>query len=180
MKTKFDSAIVVEGNTDAAFLNTFIEADIITTNGSDVPRETIIYLATLSKIKPLIVLTDPDGPGQLIRHKLDQSIVGLRHAYIPKETAIRSGRVGVAYAPKEVILEALSKADAPLPSMRGTIAMAQLYDLGLFGQADSKEKRVRVAAALGLGYPNGKQLLNRINSLNINIEKIREALAHHG
>jgi len=180
MKTKFDSAIVVEGNTDAAYLNTFIDADLITTNGSDVPRETIIYLTTLSKIKPLLVLTDPDGPGQLIRHKLDQSIPGLRHAYIPKEVAIKSGRVGVAYAPKEVILDALCKADTPLPTTRGTVTMTELYDLGLFGQTDSMEKRVRAAASLGLGHPNGKQFLNRVNSLNISIEKIREAVHQHG
>jgi len=95
-KTKINAIIVVEGVTDVAFLTSFIDAELVSTNGSDVPVSTIAYLKEQSKIKPIVVLTDPDSPGQKIRAKLDEHIVNLRHCFIDKKNAVRDGKVGVA------------------------------------------------------------------------------------
>ena len=59
-KTVINALIVVEGTTDVSLLTSFLDAEIVTTNGSDVPRETIDYILEASKRKDVIVLTDPD------------------------------------------------------------------------------------------------------------------------
>ena len=84
-KTVINALIVVEGTTDVSLLTSFLDAEIVTTNGSDVPRETIDYILEASKRKDVIVLTDPDYPGKRIRDVLDRHIPNLKHAYIPKE-----------------------------------------------------------------------------------------------
>jgi len=179
MRKMIEATLVVEGKTDAAYLATFIEAEVVITNGSDVPRETIDYLTTLSEIKPIVVLTDPDGPGQLIRHKLNQAIPNLRHAYIPKDMAIRQNRVGVAYAPKDIINEALEQAIQHSPLTRGNLTVNDLFKLGLVGRRDAADKREIIALAFHLGHGNGKQLLLRLNSMNLGIADIAGALANH-
>ena len=67
---KIDGVIVVEGKSDVAFLSNFINAQFVTTNGSEISKETIEYLKTLSKNKDIYVLTDPDFPGERIRKVL--------------------------------------------------------------------------------------------------------------
>ena len=89
MKTRIEPLLVVEGATDVAFLQSFLDADFVITNGSEVSRETIDYLKAVKKSREIVVLTDPDFPGQRIRNILDQEIPGLLHAFIPKEKAIK-------------------------------------------------------------------------------------------
>ena len=107
MKQKVAPLIVVEGITDVAFLQSFLDADFITTNGSDVPRETIEYIRQAKKTRDVVVLTDPDAPGKRIRDVLDQEIPGLLHAYINKADAVKKNKVGVAESNQEAVLEAL-------------------------------------------------------------------------
>ena len=64
MKVKYPNVIVVEGKMDKDLLQSFLDADIITTNGSEVSRETIEYIRALSKTRTIVVLTDPDAPGK--------------------------------------------------------------------------------------------------------------------
>jgi ribonuclease M5 len=80
----FDPILVVEGASDKAFISTFLEADFVITNGSEVSRETIEYLKEAKKTRDIVVLTDPDSPGKRIRDILDQNIPGLLHAFVPK------------------------------------------------------------------------------------------------
>lgn len=173
---KYPAIIVVEGASDKALISTFLDADVVITNGSEVSRETIEYLKTASKTRDIVVLTDPDSPGKRIRDILDQNINGLLHAFVPKEKAIKKHKVGIAESSKEEILLALSK---PIPSkkrVRGNLVMADLYELGLVGGPDSKSKREALEKRLGLGYGNGKTLLQRINSLGLGKEEIAEAV----
>ena len=84
MKKIINAIIVVEGKSDVQFLESFIDARFVITNGSDVPRETIEYLKELSKNNKIIVLTDPDSPGKRIRDILNNEIPNLFHAYVYK------------------------------------------------------------------------------------------------
>ena len=63
-RISYPAILVVEGATDVAFLSSFLDAEFVTTNGSDVPRETIEYLKEAVKRKNVVVLTDPDYPGR--------------------------------------------------------------------------------------------------------------------
>lgn len=161
---------------DSALIASFLDCDIVTTNGSDVPRETIDYLKELKKKRDIVVLTDPDMPGKRIRDILNQQIPGLLHAYIPKEKAIKGHKVGVAESDKDTILEALSRIVPAASLDRGCLTNADLFDLGLVGLPDSSTKRDKLSSKLHLGKANGKTMLKRLNALGLTREQIEEAL----
>lgn len=176
MKTKIDAVIVVEGKSDIQFLESFIDAILVSTNGSDVPRETIDYLLNLSRTKDIIVLTDPDSPGKRIRDILDANIPNLKHAYVEKSKSIKKHKVGVAESSKEHILESLKHLIYSKDMKLGDISMEQLYQLGLTGQPNSAELRQKVMQELHLGFGNAKTMLKRINQLNITIEELEKTV----
>lgn len=176
-KTTINAIIVIEGVTDIAFLTSFIAAEFISTNGSDVPASTIAYLKEQSKNKPIIVLTDPDSPGQKIRVKLDESIPGLRHCFIDKKAAIRNGKVGVAEARENTILKALEHQLIFKACPQSSLKQIDLLNLGLSGTLQAQRKRSAVAAHFHMGYVNGKQFLKRAKSLNLTYREIEEAIS---
>ena len=177
MKKKLDAILVVEGKSDVAFLSNYLDCEFVTTNGSDVPSSVIEYLKSV-KDKKIIVLTDPDTPGKMIRDKLDENIPNLEHAFINKEHAIKHGKVGVAEADIDEVLEALNHRFVSSSKEPGNVTMTDLMKLGLTGSPDSKEKRELVGKKLFLGYACAKTLLKRINSNNISIEDLERALSN--
>ena len=104
----YPAILVVEGASDKAFISAFLDADIVITNGSEVPCETIEYLKEAKKSRDIVVLTDPDSPGKRIRDILDQNIPGLLHAFVPKEHSIKHHKVGVAESTEWDVMNALS------------------------------------------------------------------------
>ena len=176
-KISLPIVLVVEGNTDKAFLSSFIDCDFVMTNGSAISRETIEYLKELSKEKKIVVLTDPDFPGEQIRAKIAAEIPEAAHAFVRKEVSIKHHKVGVAESTKEEVLAALSSI-VPGSIHEGTLTMTDLYDLGLMGQSDSGEKRKRIADAWHLGHVNAKSFLKRLNALGKTKEELEETL--HG
>ncbi len=176
MKKQINGIIVVEGKSDVALLSNFIDAEFVTTNGSDIPFETISYLKEASKNKEIIVLTDPDSPGKRIRDVLDQNIPNLVHCFIEKSHAIRNGKVGVAECDMDEIFRALENKFINKVNKFDIITMSDLYDLGLSGTDDSFEKRNYVCHKLNLGFGNAKTLLKRLNSQGITKEEIGKIL----
>lgn len=172
MKTKCNAVIVVEGKTDVQFLENFLDAEFVITNGSEVSRETIEYVRSLSKIKKIIVLTDPDSPGKRIRDILDQEISNLSHAFIEKSQSIKKNKVGVAESNKEHVLHAIENLLESKDTVTGHLAMKDLYELGLSGQDKSNELRKSVMSELHLGYGNAKTLLKRLNIMNVSYEEL--------
>ncbi|MFA5480835.1 MAG: ribonuclease M5 [Bacilli bacterium] len=168
--------IVVEGKSDVAFLSSFIEADFVTTNGSDIPQKTIEYLQEQSKKRSIVVLSDPDAPGLRIRSVLDQNINGLRHCFVPKTSSVKNGKVGVAEADKKTILDALSHFVSYESVARSHLTIGDLYELGISGNANSNVLRNKVADAFHLGYVNNKQFLKRAKAMNISKQQIEEAI----
>lgn len=178
-KIKYPAVIVVEGASDVALLSSFLDAEFVITNGSEVSRETIDYLKEVKKRKDVVVLTDPDYPGKRIRAILDEHIPGLLHAFVRKEKSIKHHKVGVAESSKDEVLLALSHI-VPAPSEKeGDLVMADLMDLGLMGGEEAKQRRLLLQEELHLGHGNAKTLLRRLNALNLSKEDIEEAL-HHG
>lgn len=173
-KIKYNAVLVVEGKMDKDLIESFMDVDIITTNGSEVSRETIEYIREIAKKRDVIILTDPDTPGKRIRDIINNEIPGLMNAFVPKNKCIKGHKVGVAESSKEVILEALNHLIPSTPSPTSDLGITDLYDLGLIGQPSSTEKRQKVEEKLHLGHTNGKTLLARLKALGISKKELRE------
>lgn len=179
MKVKYPHVIVVEGKMDRDLLESFLDADIITTNGSEVSRETIEYVRALSKTRTVVVLTDPDAPGKRIRDILNSEVAGLFNAFIPKEKAIKKHKVGVAESDKATIMDALNHLMLPeTDSKSSNLTMNDLFELGLMGGDDSVSKRRTLENQLHIDQVNGKTLLKRLKALGLERKDLEEALGH--
>ena len=95
MKKKIDQVIVVEGESDRSFLQSFLDADIIITNGSEISEDTLCFIEELSKTREILVMTDPDSPGKRIRQIIQERIKNCKHCHIEKEKAIKGKKVGI-------------------------------------------------------------------------------------
>ena len=177
--THLDALIVVEGKTDVDFLSSFLDAEFITTNGSEISEKTIAYIRQAIKVRPVIVLTDPDAPGKQIRDRLEEQVPGLKHAVIRKEDAIKKHKVGVAESNKEVVMNALAHLIEPSsPKNMGTLNTTDLLELGLLGSKNAASLRDQISKKLFLGETNGKTFLKRCNALGIDRKQLEDAI--HG
>ena len=160
-------AIVVEGRYDKAALAGLVDAVIVETSGFGIfsDREKLALLRRLAERRGLVVLTDSDGGGFLIRSFLKSAIdpALVKHAYIPdvpgrerrKRKPSKEGKLGVEGMSAEVLLSALRRAGATVEGERAAeagqrLTKADLYALGLTGTPDSAARRDRVKRALAL------------------------------
>lgn len=156
---KLKQAVVVEGKYDKIKLSNFIDAPIITTDGFGIfkDKEMRRLLRRLAQTNGLVVLTDSDSAGFLIRRFIGNTVDKERviNAYIPeitgkekrKQAPSKEGLLGVEGVSEEVILKALTDAGvfADITEKRSDeITKTDLYELGLSGTADSAAKRKKV------------------------------------
>ena len=161
-------AVVVEGRYDKNALSQVVDTLILETAGFGIfkDRDQMALLRRAAQRRGLIVLTDSDGAGFVIRNYLRGAIdpTQVKHAYIPdvagkerrKRTASKEGKLGVEGMRPEVLLEALRRAgatfegDAPQAARTGEeITRADLLDRGLIGPG-SAEKRAALLKTLRL------------------------------
>ena len=176
MKKNINGIIVVEGKTDVAFLSTFINAEFVTTNGSEISEKTIDYLRKSAENRAIFVLTDPDSPGKRIRDVLDQNIQNLKHCFVSKENSIKRNKVGVAESTKEEILKALSSYVEVDTRRKTNVTSSDLVNLGLLGEIDSSQKRKLIEEKFHLGFGNAKTFLKRINYSGITLDELKNSL----
>lgn len=170
--------LVVEGAMDQAFLSQFLDCDFILTNGSEVSRETIDYIAEAAKKRDVVLLTDPDSPGERIRAKIAEAVPACKHAFVRKEHAKKGKKIGVAECSKEEVLYALEHIVPSFTEAKGQLTMADLSELGLMGGEEATALRQLIGETFHVGKCNGKTLLKRLNALNVDKEEIKKAL--HG
>lgn len=173
---KIKEVIVVEGKSDYTLLKSFLEADIIITNGSEISESTLELIKKANETRGVIVLTDPDYPGLQIRNKINNYTQGCKNAFVEKSKAIRGKKVGIAETRKEDILIALDNVVTFTNVKAGDVTYSDLYELGFIGKNDSKQKREFVSNYFHLGWCNAKNFLKRINMFNISVEKIKEVM----
>lgn len=166
MKPRIKEVIVVEGRYDKNALLQVVDATVVTTEGFGVfnDREKLALLRRLGEKQGLILLTDPDGAGFVIRNFLKGALPPgqLKQAYVPdvmgkekrKKTGGREGKLGVEGMTPEVLLSALRRGGATFlgeaePRQQTEITRADLLDKGLIGPG-STEKRAQVLRRLGL------------------------------
>lgn len=175
-------AIVVEGRYDKNTLSQIVDAPILETNGFGIfkDKKQLELLRKVAKARGLIVFTDSDGAGFVIRNHLKSAIDGscLKHAYIPdipgkehrKSAPGREGKLGVEGMSREIILEALRRAGATIEGedapTRNGITKQDLMELGLSGGANSAEKRQKLLQKLDLPeHMSANAMLQALNLL---------------
>lgn len=158
-------AIVVEGRYDKNTLSQIIDAPIFQTNGFGIMKDKaqLGLLRMVAKNRRLIVFTDSDGAGFVIRNFLKSAIEPkyLLHAYIPdihgkekrKAAPGKEGKLGVEGMTPQVIVDCLRRAGATLEGESSVPAAAitkqDMMEWGLSGGNDSAGKRKILAAELG-------------------------------
>lgn len=172
---KINEIIVVEGKSDKQFLETFLNADILTCNGSAIDGFDKNYLIELSKTRGIIILTDPDYPGQRIRNEISSYLPVCKHAFVRKENSIKRHKVGVAEASKEEVLFALENVVTFDESKKGSLNETDMMLLKLSG-LDSSANKEKVIKHFNIGHCNSKTLLKRLNLLNVSKETLEAIL----
>lgn len=176
-------AIIVEGRYDKNTLAQIVDAPILETSGFGIFHDSqrLALLRRLAETRGIIVLTDSDGAGFVIRNYLRGAIdpAQVKHAYIPdvagkerrKRTASKEGKLGVEGMRPEVLLEALRRAGATIegedaPPSGARITKGDLYAAGLTGGQDSRAARQRLLTQLDLPeHLSTNALLEVLNAL---------------
>lgn len=170
---------IVEGQHDAAKLKEVLgDVNVVTTNGSDISKETLNLIKKLDLTHDLIIFTDPDYAGQRIRHEVSKDLTHVYHAFLKQERAISKNKkkIGIEHAAKADILFALHHIQHAKPNQTKHITTTFLFELGLIGHKNSKKKRNILANKLNLGHVNGKTLKARLNLFQINKEQVIEVI----
>lgn len=179
---KVKEAIVVEGRYDKNTLSQIVDAPIFQTNGFSVmhDKDLLQLLRRVAQARGLIVFTDSDGAGFVIRNHLKSAIPGefLKHAYIPdiygkerrKSAPGKEGKLGVEGMTPAVILDCLRRAGATMDdteqSPAGEITKQDMVDLGLSGGKDSSAKRKKLLRQLQLPeHMSSNAMLQALNLL---------------
>ena len=188
--------IVVEGKYDKNALSQVVDASIVTLDGFAAfhDREKLSFLRRLADKRGLIILTDSDGAGFVLRNFLKGALPSerVKHAYIPdipgkerrKRAPGKEGKLGVEGMRPDVLLETLRRAGATfsderpasVPPDADAITMADFMEWGLSGGTRSAERRRALLKRLALPEKlNAKALLDALNLLYTR-EQLRDIL----
>ena len=179
---KIKEAILVEGRYDKNTLSQIIDAPILETAGFGIfkDKKQLALLRQVAQKRGLIVFTDSDGAGFVIRNHIKSTIPGkyLKHAYIPdipgkekrKAAPGKEGKLGVEGMSREIILEALRRAGATIEgenaSSQQGITKQDLMELGLSGGPDSSAKRLALLKKCNLPeHMSANAMLQALNLL---------------
>lgn len=179
---KIKEAIVVEGRYDKNTLSQIVEAPILETSGFGIfkDKEQMALLRRVAQRRGLIVFTDSDGAGFVIRNHIKSAIPGkfLKHAYIPdipgkekrKSAPGKEGKLGVEGISPEILLDALRKAGATIEGEEASsvrsITKQDLMALGLSGGPDASARRLALLKKLNLpAHMSANAMLQALNLL---------------
>ena len=179
---KIKEAIVVEGRYDKNTLSQIVDAPIFETRGFGIFKDKaqMALLRQIAQRRGLIVFTDADGAGFVIRNHLKSAIPAqyLKHAYTPdifgkerrKSAPGKEGKLGVEGMRPEIILDALRKAGATFEGENSApvhqITKQNLIELGLSGGADASAKRLALLKKLDLPqHMSANAMLQALNLL---------------
>ena len=179
---KIREAIVVEGRYDKNTLSQIVDAPIFETGGFQIHKDKaqLALLRRVAQKRGLIIFTDSDGAGFVIRNFLKSAIEVkyLKHAYIPdiygkekrKASPGKEGKLGVEGMTPEIIVEALRRAGATFEdgteTKQGGITKQDMMELGLSGSKDSSALRATLLKKLSLpAYMSANAMLQALNLL---------------
>ena len=189
---KIKEAIVVEGRYDKNTLSQILDAPILETSGFGIfkDKQQMALLRKIAETRGLIVFTDSDGAGFVIRNHIKSAIPGkfLKHAYIPdiygkerrKAAPGKEGKLGVEGMTREVILEALRRAGATIEGEESAsshqITKQDLMELGLSGGPDASAKRLALLKKLNLPEHMSPNAMLQALNLLMDLEELKKLL----
>lgn len=190
---KIRQAIVVEGRYDKNTLSQIVDAPILETSGFGIMKDktTLELLRRIAKSRGLIIFTDSDGAGFVIRNYLKSAIEPqyLLHAYIPdiygkerrKSEAGKEGKLGVEGMAPEVILQCLRRCGATFENdnqvpQEAAITKQDLMELGLSGGKNSSLLRKKLLEKLA--FPEKMSANAMLQALNLlyTLPELREII----
>ncbi len=181
--TRIKEAIVVEGRYDKNTLSQIVDAPILETSGFGImkDKENLELLRRVARARGIIIFTDSDGAGFVIRNYLKGAIPPqyVKHAYIPdiygkekrKSAPGKEGKLGVEGMTPQVILDALRRAGATIDGENASapyreISKQDLFGLGLSGCPGSDQRRKKLLKKLNLPqHMSANALLQALNML---------------
>ena len=195
---KVREVIVVEGRYDKNTLRQTVDAAVFPVGGFAVfnDKEQLALLRRLAEERGLIVLTDSDGAGFVIRNYLKGALPKgcVKQAYVPdiagkerrKRHGSKEGKLGVEGMRPQVILDALRRAGATFAQqdesempVHPVITKADFYEWGLSGRPDSTARRAAVLHALDLPeHMTANALLEFINAVGTH-EQVAEIIQQY-
>ena len=185
---KIREAIVVEGRYDKNTLSQIVDAPILETSGFGIfkDKEQMSLLRRVAQRRGLIIFTDSDGAGFVIRNHIKSVIPGkyLKHAYIPdvygkekrKSSPGKEGKLGVEGISPEILLDALRRSGATiegevsLPNQG--ISKQDLMERGLSGGANASERRLLLKRKLGLPERMSANAMLQALNLLLSLEEL--------
>ena len=172
MKRKIKEFIVVEGKHDTQRLQQYFECDTIETHGKSLDPEILERIEAAQKTRGIIVFTDPDSPGEYIRRTIQQRVPQAKHAFIEKEKAKTSKKVGIEHASMSDLWNSLERC-VSFTNTDPSLSWEEFIDFGLVG---NKEKRNKVCQEVGIGICNAKTCFKRLRAMNIDPAKLAQIL----
>lgn len=171
-------AIIVEGKYDKIKLSGIVDTLIIDVNGFHIfkDKEKVNFIKTLATTRGIIIMTDSDSAGLIIRNKINEIAKNgkVYNAYIPeifgkekrKSTPSKEGKLGVEGIDVQIIIKSLEKCGikASTEKIDGKkITRTELYNLGITGGDNSK--KLRIALLKHLNLPSGLSTNNLLKTL---------------
>ncbi|MBQ3136258.1 MAG: DUF4093 domain-containing protein [Clostridia bacterium] len=193
---KLDRPVIVEGKYDIIKLSGIIDSLIIKTDGFGIfkDKEKQLLLRRLANEKGIIVLTDSDSAGFIIRNFIKSTVPEdkITHVYIPdifgkekrKAEKSKEGKLGVEGISEKILLEAFAKAGVLAKESenteRRTITNIDLYEYGLMGRENSSEKRKLLLRKLALPERLSTSSLVKILNTFVTYDEFIETLKEIG
>lgn len=172
MKIKTNSVFIVEGKSDKLMISKFFDTEIVTTNGTYVSHETINYLKALEKHHDMIIITDPDGPGEEIAIKLLSALQKPQRIILNKKKSIKKGKVGLAETDESSLLDMVK----PLISKPETTVQKLTLDDLLEFYLVNPDYKDKIYQMFAIGKCNTKTMINRLYYLNVTKEMVRKII----
>lgn len=196
---RIKEAILVEGRYDSNTVRQVVDTVVLESGGFRIfnDKDQLRLLRRIAQTRGLIILTDSDGAGFVIRNYVKGALPAdrIKQAYIPdilgkerrKRCSSKEGKLGVEGMRPEIILEALRRAGATVESEDSLAARsdkpvtkADLFAWGLSGGPDSAQRRAAVLRALALpAHMTANALLDFVNAVGTReeIENILQQFA---
>lgn len=197
MKPTIKETIIVEGKYDKIKLDSVVDATIITTEGFGIynDKKKREFIRSLAEKTGLVIMTDPDSAGFMIRSFISQGIdeKKIKQAYIPdifgkekrKTAPGKEGKLGVEGVDCEIIIEALRKAGATIDGKakeenKDLIDRMDLYNDGFSGGENSSQKRKKLLLELNLPENMSFNMLLKVINLLITKEEYKKIIEKIG
>ncbi len=164
-----DVILVVEGKGDYNLIKKINkDVEIFITEGLGLDDKKIQELKNVSKIhnKKIVVLTDPDVPGEIIRNKIDENIDNVYHLYANKGLANNNKNIGIENMSIEDVKKIFSNKLYKKQNDNKKYTISDLINIGIY---NDKKKRMDFCNKHAISYGNNKKVLRQINNYGIDI-----------